>query len=76
MPKKLIPLTDEIKESSLLNVKTWDAPSERNSEDNIETVKDIVSKINLQSKSSLNIFATKSTTKVQEKVMIKILLNI
>lgn len=75
MARRLVPLTDEIKELSLLNVRTWDGmqqdddfddeagPSEKLSTNNEGTtkVKTLVSKINKKSSANFDIFVTKST---------------
>lgn len=78
MARRLVPLTDEIKDSSLLNVKTWDgsenceensASSQESLQENGEgsgKVKHIVTQLNKKASSKFNVFATKCTDNVQE----------
>lgn len=72
MERRLVPLTDEIKELSLLNVKTWDGKQLENDEagtsqkvvnesESNEKIKDIISKLNKKSSGKFDIFVTKST---------------
>lgn len=82
MERRLVPLTDEIKDSSLLNVRTWDGKqrddveagtSEKtpNDEDGNEKVKDLISKLNKKSSGNFDIFVTKSSQSakvIREKV--------
>lgn len=73
MSRRLIPLTDEIKDSSLHNVKTWDGiqeekkatASQQQNEDENECsmlVRDIVSKLNQKSSGSFNVFMTRKSS--------------
>ena len=82
MARRLVPLTDEIKELSLLNVKTWDGMQQDDDfddeghseelpidEEGAVKVKALVSKLNKKSSANFDIFATKSThcAKVEKK---------
>lgn len=72
MSRKVVPLTAEIRDSSLLNVRTWDGSEESCKENKVENltekqenddgnakVKDIVTRLNKKASSKFNIFATK-----------------
>lgn len=76
MSRRLVPLTDEIKDLSLLNVRTWDnnqqdddeaGPSTKlksDKEGNLK-VKSLISKLNKKSSGIFDIFVTKSTQSVK-----------
>jgi hypothetical protein len=78
MPRKVVPLTDEIKNSSLLNVRTWDGSKTTCNEENLlekhghenddknQKVKDIVTRLNKTASSKFNIFVTKNDEEMQK----------
>lgn len=81
MARRLVPLTDEIKDSSLFNIATWENENTtkksepeklpEKKDDRNEKVKDIVTRLNKKASSKFNIFATKSIENVKNDMPIE-----